>query len=275
MTEAELLRQAAASLRVAGVPDPVRDARLLWRASFPKRFEEYEAAMAGGRADAFQALVKRRAAREPMSHLIGHRDFYAHRFEVGPGALDPRPETETLVEAALAVPFQRVLDLGTGTGCILLSVLAQRPGTTGVGVDLSPDALKLARRNLMKLETSVTEDRVALVQSDWFDAVEGLFDLILSNPPYIAADEMADLAPELRYEPRVALTDEGDGLACYRGITSGAGAHLRPGGWLMVEIGPTQGAAVRAMFDAAGLIDIQIRSDLDGRDRVILGQKQL
>lgn len=273
MSEALLLRDAAKRLRQAGIGDPVREARKLWDASLSKRDVDDEPAKSGGREKTFEDLIDRRVAREPMSHLIGYRDFYDHRFEVGPEALDPRPDTESLVEAALEVPFSSVLDLGTGTGCILLSLLAKRPMAQGVGVDVSKAALGIAERNLLKLECDVTQDRVRFMHSDWFDMVDGSFDLIVSNPPYIAANEMAGLAPELSYEPRMALTDEGDGLSCYRIIAAHAPKHLTSGGWLMVEIGPTQGRAVAEMFRAAGLVQVGIRPDLDSRDRVVLGKK--
>jgi len=269
-----MLANARDVLKAAGIDNPVREAALLWKATFPKRYIDYDAAMAGGRVAAFKTLVARRAAREPMSHLTGRRDFYDHRFEVTPDVLDPRPDTETLVATALEVPFKRVLDLGTGSGCILLSLLAARKDAVGHGTDVSEAALKIAKRNAYRLELAV-EDRARFRVADWFDGVERTYDLIVCNPPYIAADEMAALAPELTYEPRMALTDEGDGLTCYRIITVQAGPYLNAGGWLMVEIGPTQGAAVMAMFEAAGLQNIGIRTDLDGRDRVIVGQKPL
>jgi release factor glutamine methyltransferase len=247
--------EAAARLAQAGIPDPPREARKLARAA-----EEHGADLA--------ALVGRRVAGEPMSHILGYRDFWEHRFEVTADVLDPRPETETLVAAALEAPFSRVLDLGTGSGCILLSLLAARDGAAGLGTDLSEAALAVAGRNAERLGV---RDRAALIPSDWWRAVTGRFDLIVSNPPYIAADEMAALQPELSHEPRMALTDEGDGLSAYRVLTGGAPAHLAPGGRLMVEIGPTQGAAVAAMFQAAGLTAVEIRLDLDGRDRVVIG----
>lgn len=272
MIEAALLAEARDALKSAGIAEPVREARIIWKATFPKRFEDYEAAIAGQRVSDFRALIKRRAAREPMSHLIGRRDFYMHRFDVGPDVLDPRPDTESLVVAALEHPFDRVLDMGTGSGCILLSLLAARREAEGVGSDLSEAALAVAARNSAKLEL---DHRADLIMSDWYSAIEGQFDLIVSNPPYIALDEMAGLGPELSYEPRMALTDEGDGLGAYRKITAGALTHLTPGGWLMVEIGPTQGAAVSEMFRSNGLSHVEIRCDLDGRDRVILGQKRL
>nr|WP_252734712.1 peptide chain release factor N(5)-glutamine methyltransferase [Octadecabacter sp. B2R22] len=267
-----MLAEARQVLQDAGIGDPLREARLLWRASFPKRYEDYDDAMAGGRIATFRDLVARRAAREPMSHLTGRRDFYEHQFEVNANVLDPRPDTESLVIAALEQPFERVLDMGTGSGCILLSLLAARPQATGVGSDLADEALVVAARNTASLEL---DHRTSLIVSDWYGDVEGPFDLIVSNPPYIAADEMAGLSPELSYEPRMALTDEGDGLSCYRTIAAGAPEHLNAGGWLMVEIGPTQAEAVMAMFRAAGLLNVEIRQDLDARDRVILGQKPL
>lgn len=272
MNEADLLTEARGVLQKAGIENPVREARMLWEATFPKRYGDYAAAMVGGQVSHFKALVARRAAREPMSHLTGGRDFYEHRFEVGPDVLDPRPDTESLVIAALERPFDRVLDLGTGSGCVLLSLLAARPDARGVGSDVSAAALVVAARNAAKLEFDHSVD---LIISDWYASIYGQFDLIVSNPPYLALAEMASLAPELSYEPRIALTDGGDGLGCYRVITAGAGEHLTAGGWLMVEIGPSQGAAVVAMFGAAGLVCVQIRHDLDARDRVVLGQKPL
>jgi release factor glutamine methyltransferase len=185
--------------------------------------------------------------------------------------LDPRPDTETLIESALGVPFNRVLDLGTGSGCIVLSLLGERPAAAGVGTDLSDDALSVAAQNAEQLNVG---NQLTFVQSDWFSNVEGPFDLIVSNPPYIAAAEMNDLQPEVRnHEPRMALTDEDDGLSCYRAITSDAMAYLNADGHLMFEIGPTQAAAVSAMMTAKGFAEIRVVQDLDGRDRVVLGQK--
>ncbi|OWU84978.1 SAM-dependent methyltransferase [Oceanicola sp. 22II-s10i] len=215
----------------------------------------------------FEAAVAARLKRQPVSQITGYRQFWKHRFAVTRDTLDPRPDTETLVAAALEVPFDTVLDLGTGTGCILLSVLGDRPGATGTGTDLSDAALAVAQRNAGAL--GLTE-RATLIRSDWFAQVRGRFDLILSNPPYITEAEMADLAPEVRdWEPHLALTPGGDGLEAYRTIAEGASAHLTGGGHLMVEIGLTQGAAVAEVFAAAGLTDIRILPDLDGRDRVV------
>jgi len=216
----------------------------------------------------YRALLERRSAREPMAQILGYRDFFDHRFEVTPDVLDPRPETETLVCAGLEAPFARVLDLGTGSGCILLSLLAARPEAEGLGTDLSPAALAVARQNAERLGLG---GRARFDRADWFDGIAGRFDLIVSNPPYIAAAEIAALAPEVRErEPLMALTDGGDGLGAYRAIAAGAAAHLAPGGRLALEIGVGQGAAVAAILAAAGLAPAGRRRDLDERERVVL-----
>lgn len=265
------LAAAMAELRGAGIDDPSRDARVLLAHAAgvgPERVTLilHDPAPAV-QADHFAALIARRASRVPVSHLTGKRQFWGRTFQVGPEVLDPRPETEILVAAALEQAAPRVLDLGTGSGCILLSLLADCPEMTGVGVDLSSGALQIAAANAATLGVS---DRVDFVQGDWFTPVKGVFDLIVSNPPYIALTEMAGLAPEvIDHEPRLALTDEGDGLTAYRAIAAGAPLHLTPGGRLLVEIGPTQGSAVAALFAQAGLVGIELRSDLDGRDRVV------
>ncbi|WP_458790357.1 peptide chain release factor N(5)-glutamine methyltransferase [Yoonia sp. MH D7] len=258
---------AIARLRAAGFENAAREVRLLWGSVVPYKYGEPDAE---GLA-AFENLVVRRLEHEPISHLLGYRDFYDHRFFVTADVLDPRPDTETLVAACLALPFSRVLDLGTGSGCILLSLLAARDGAKGIGVDYSRAALDVAARNVAALDLS---DRAGLVCSDWFEKVEGEFDLIVSNPPYIAADEMAGLQREVQmFEPQMALTDGADGFLCYRAIVAGFDPYLRSAGWLAVEIGPTQGQAVSRMMVDAGLQDVRVIADLDRRDRVVLGQK--
>jgi release factor glutamine methyltransferase len=208
-----------------------------------------------------------------MSHLLGSRDFYNHRFIVSSKVLDPRPDTETLVALALEDSFEQVLDLGTGSGCILLSLLAERTSAKGTGVDVSVDALEVAEKNRARLALG---PRCELYVSDWFESVDGKFDLIVSNPPYIAATEMAALQPEVAlFEPRIALTDEADGLSHYRHIIAGHDPYLRPGGRLLMEIGLTQGPSVCEMMTEAGLQDVMILPDLDGRDRVVAGRKPL
>ncbi|MEC3860631.1 peptide chain release factor N(5)-glutamine methyltransferase [Mesobacterium sp. TK19101] len=275
MTGSELLARATREMTAAGVPDAGRDARRLLAHVLkvpPGRLTLFlPEPVAPELTVIFNAMIARRCDRVPVSHLTGRRQFYGREFLVTPEVLDPRPETETLIEAALSEPFDTVLDLGTGSGCILLTLLAETTGTRGLGTDLSAAALNVAfwNRNALKLEP-----RAALEQGSWFANVPAVtFDLIVSNPPYIALDEMPNLAPEVRdHEPRMALTDEADGLDAYRQICAGAVAHLSPAGRLMVEIGPTQGQAVAAMMAAGGLKQISVIRDLDGRDRVVSGR---
>lgn len=269
-----LLADAARRLTAVGVVDAGRDARRLLAHALgiaPGRLSVVLNDPVSDEAGAaFLALVARRAAREPVSHLVGRRSFYGREFRVTSDVLDPRPETEMLIEAALAAPFRQVLDLGTGSGCILLTLLAEMPGATGIGADISAPTLAVAHQNALDLGLG---DRAGFRLSDWTDAIDGIFDLIVSNPPYIAAGEMATLEPEVvRYEPHLALTDGGDGLSAYRAITRAAPGHLQPGGRLMVEIGPSQADAVSAMMIGAGFVAVTVIPDLDGRDRVVSGR---
>jgi len=264
------LREAVARLAAAGIPDPARDARLLLAFALGIAPERLTLALPEplpeAAAEAFAAALARRELRQPVSHITGRRMFWGRAFRVTPEVLDPRPETEVLVDLALGGRFVRVLDLGTGSGAILLTLLAERPAATGFGTDLSPGALAVARANAAALGL---EPRAGFGLGDWFAPVVGRFDLVVSNPPYIAEAEMADLAPEVRHEPRLALTPGGDGLDAYRAIAAGVGAHLAPGGRLLLEIGPTQGAAVAGLCAAAGLQAVAVHADLDRRDRVV------
>jgi release factor glutamine methyltransferase len=272
-TVGQAIRHLGGTLARAGIDAPLREARLIAADVLGLTMAQVTLAEQDPiSADMQRALLEiaaPRLERRPLSHILGRRAFFKHEFHVTPDVLDPRPETETLVVAALAQRFDRVLDLGTGSGAILLSLLAERGGAEGVGTDLSPGALRVAQGNAARLGIGA---RVGFVLSDWFAGVQGRFDLIVSNPPYIALNEMAGLAPELGFEPRMALTDEADGLSAYRAICAGAGAHLTPGGTLIVEIGPTQGAAVAALMRRAGFTDIGVLPDLDGRDRVVRGR---
>jgi release factor glutamine methyltransferase len=271
MTGAEALRAAIPRLTAAGVPGAGADARRLLAFALGVAADRLTLVLndpvTAAQVRAFDAAVAARARRQPVSQITGERLFLGRSFRVTPDVLDPRPETEVLVLAALDRPFVRMLDLGTGSGCILLSCLAGMPGATGLGADLSEAALAVAERNAARLGLSA---RAAFVRSDWFAAVEGRFDLIVSNPPYIAEAEMAGLAPEVRdWEPRLALTPGGDGLDAYRAIAAGAAAHLKPAGRLMVEIGPAQARAVADLLADRGFCEIAILPDLDGRDRVV------
>lgn len=273
MTAQAALVAGVRKLREAGVPDPARDARWLLAHAMgiaPDRLTLHlPDDMLPEAAARFDAALDRRCQRQPVSQITGTRLFLGRAFHVTADVLDPRPETETLVLAALEQPFSRVLDLGTGSGCILLSLLAENPAATGLGVDLSKAALQVAERNADALGVA---DRATLRPSDWFETVTGTFDLIVSNPPYIDEAVWQTLAPEPRlWEPKTALTPGPDGLAPYRLIAAQAPAFLAPGGRLLVEIGYDQGPAVAALFRAGGLSDVAILPDMDGRDRCVCG----
>lgn len=268
------LSQAVRTLKNSGADSPTTDARKLMALTLgiePSRMTLHlHDELNLERYEDFWILVRRRVEREPMSHILGGRSFFGRWFQVDSKVLDPRPETETLIVEALSKPFSEVLDLGTGSGAIAVTLLAERSSATGIATDLSSGALEVATKNA---ESHGVLSRLHFEESDWYTAVGGTFDLIISNPPYIALDEMPSLAAELSYEPRMALTDEADGLTAYRKIAEGAPTHLNADGWLMVEIGWQQGPDVATLFTDAGLTNVAIKPDLDGRDRVVIGQK--
>ena len=214
-----------------------------------------------------EAALRSRVARVPMSHILGYRDFYEHRFIVTPDVLDPRPETEELVARALSAPFENVLDLGTGSGCIILSLLAENSSARGLAVDQSAQALEVARRNAENLRLT---DRLRFCRSDWCQELPAeQFDLIVSNPPYIHPAALKGLSPEVHHEPISALTDNIDGLSHYATIAHQAHGFLAPQGRLLFEIGYDQGAAVAEILRKEGYGDITILEDLDHRPRVV------
>lgn len=227
--------------------------------------------------DRAEAMLARRMAREPLAQILGHWAFYGRDFTVTRDTLTPRPDTEALIDLALAQPWRRVLDLGTGTGAIAVTLLAERPEASGLASDISPAALDVARRNAARHGVA---ERLDLVQADWWagiaQAAPGRFDLVVSNPPYVSAADYAGLAPEITlWEPRGALTPGGDGLAAYRVIAQGLGAQLVPGGLCLVEIGADQGQAVAGLFDAAGLDDVTVHPDINGKPRVVAGRSPI
>ncbi|MBL9051922.1 MAG: peptide chain release factor N(5)-glutamine methyltransferase [Tabrizicola sp.] len=275
MRASDALRLAIPRLQAAEIEDAARDARVLLAHALGIAHDRLTLKlpdeMTEPQAQSFEQALAARMARQPVAQIIGRRLFWGLSFRVTRDTLDPRPDTEVLVAEALSQPFLKMLDLGTGTGCILLSCLKGMPMARGLGTDISEAALQVAMGNTRDLGL---EARARFRKSDWFAGVTGAFDLIVSNPPYIAADEMPGLAPEVRdWEPHLALSPGGDGLDAYRAIARGAGARLMPGGRLLVEIGPTQGAAVSSILSAAGLGEIRILPDLDGRDRVVVAVK--
>lgn len=223
-------------------------------------------------ADAFFALAKRRRDGEPVAYLIGHREFWGLALTVSPAVLIPRPETETLVEAALARLARgaalRVIDLGTGSGAIALAIAHERPDARVFGTDVSEEALAVARANAQRLALNVT-----FLRADWFAGVpDEPFDAILSNPPYISPGDPHLTEGDLRYEPRVALAPGGDALDALARIVTGARGRLVPGGSLLVEHGYDQSAPVRRLFEGAGFDDVRPFRDLQGIPRVVAGR---
>jgi release factor glutamine methyltransferase len=273
----------ASALREAGIEMPELDARLLLchaagltHEATIARASDALSPTARARLD---AALARRLKREPIARITGEREFYGRRFIVAPHVLDPRPDTETLIEAALGFVERNglrsaalnLLDLGTGTGCILLTLLAELPHARGLATDISEDALRVAAANAERLGLSA---RAAFASADWLDGADGEFDLILSNPPYIPARMIGELADDVAlYDPRLALDGGADGLDAYRRIAARAREALAPGGRLILEVGEGQADPVTEILQRAGLIPDQnepIRSDLAGIPRVVL-----
>jgi release factor glutamine methyltransferase len=253
--QASLSRRLAA----AGIASPALDARLLLIAATGLSHEALIAAperrLEGSESRRLDELAERRLGREPLSRIFAEREFYGRTFTLGPASLDPRPDTETLVERALEFARMRpaavhILDLGTGSGAILVTLLAELPGARATGTDVSAAALDEARANA---ERHGVAGRARFVAAHWCQGVEGRFDLIVSNPPYIASGELARLEPEVRdHDPLSALDGGPDGLDAYRAIAAGAGRLLAPGGLMALEIGAGQHDAVAAVLAGHG-----------------------
>jgi release factor glutamine methyltransferase len=263
-TVAQLLRESG----LAAV-----DARVLLRYvlgwSSAQLASRAEVSVAPPLVEVFAALAARRTSGEPVAYIVGEREFYGLMFKVTPAVLIPRPETELLVELALEhIPADapcRVLDLGTGSGCVALAIARQRPQSRVTAADCSRDALEVASANAQALDVR----NVEFVHGDWFGAVAGRrFDLVVSNPPYLAAGDAHLREGDLRFEPSGALVAGGDGLECIRRIVRGAAGHLAIGGWLLLEHGYDQAQACRGLLDDAGFSSVLSRCDLAGIERV-------
>ena len=264
-----LLRKAANRLRSAGIPEPRSEARILLQTVLDEPAEALlrapDTPVAPASADRFRALVARRAEREPVSRIVGNREFWSIEFSVTADTLDPRPDSETVVSAALRWcggrhgPL-RLLDLGTGSGCLLLALLSELPEATGIGTDLAPGAVATAARNAAALGLS---PRASFLCADWDAGVGGVFDLIVCNPPYIPREQIEGLEPEVaRWEPRLALDGGEDGLEAYRRLAPAIGCRLAPGGGAFLEIGAGQKSAVEAICVASGLERFACEKDL-------------
>ncbi|HJT66959.1 MAG TPA: peptide chain release factor N(5)-glutamine methyltransferase [Pyrinomonadaceae bacterium] len=278
---AEALKVAAQALDHAGVADARREAGSLL-SHITGRDRTFLISHAEDRLDDrelrdFEAAITRRAAGEPAQYITGVQDFYGRSFRVTPDVLIPRPETELLVEAALQVMQANagVCDVGTGSGCITVTLLCERPDVRAVGLDISEAALLIARENA---SNQSVEDRLELVVSDCFNGLDPTtqqFDLIVSNPPYVSANALPGLQREVRdYEPLVALSPGGDGLSVIRRLLSDAPDFLQRDGHLIMEIGFDQGAAVRQLVDERVWTLREILPDLQGIPRIVVLQKR-
>ncbi|WP_404377211.1 peptide chain release factor N(5)-glutamine methyltransferase [Vreelandella aquamarina] len=280
MTFDALLNSAAQRLQDAGSPSPRIDAEVLmafvagrsrtWLYTWGDReCPPWEHAR-------FDALVAARAQGQPVAYLTGEREFWGLPLATSPNTLIPRPDTETLVEAALAraaAPAGRLLDLGTGTGAIALAFASEKPGWQVVGADIRPEAVALATRNAQSLNIT----NATFLVSDWFSALAppssgSRFEIIVSNPPYIAADDPHLAQGDVRFEPRSALVAEADGMADLLHLITTAQAYLLPGGWLALEHGYRQAPRVRQALSQAGYLNVESVQDLGGHERVTLGR---
>ncbi|UEM02365.1 peptide chain release factor N(5)-glutamine methyltransferase [Skermanella rosea] len=274
----EVMRHAEGLLREAGIDTPELDARLLTGAALGMT-REHMLIHATARLNQPQVarvlgFVARRVAREPVSRILGRREFWSLDFTLSPATLDPRPDSETVVEEALAGVQDRqaplsILDLGTGTGCLLLAVLSELPRATGLGVDRSEEAVETASANARRLGLG---QRARFSTGDWASGIEDRFDLVISNPPYIPDADIETLAPEVtRFDPPGALAGGPDGLDAYRTIVAQLPGVLKPGGRIIFEVGFGQSADVSALLGAAGFGRIGARKDLGGVERAVFG----
>jgi release factor glutamine methyltransferase len=280
VTVADALRDAAGRLAAAGLEDARREARLLVATALDADLAAVvgypERRLGAAQSHRLAALVERRAAREPAARLLGRREFWSLDFAVSPETLVPRPDSEAVVDAVLAALPQRraplrILDFGTGTGCLLLALLSEYPAAVGVGVDIAAGAAVTARTNACALGFG---SRASFLVGSWGDAIAGGFDVIVANPPYIPSGAIGELAPEVAlYEPRAALDGGDDGFAAYRALLPQAGRLLRPGSVAVFEIGAGQGEMVSAIATASGLAVSAIRHDLAGIARCIVAGK--
>lgn len=271
----DLLTLGQQKLKLAHIDTAGRDARLLAAAAMDINTAQVTLKaldhVSNQQQDHFESMIEQRRNFKPVSRILGKRQFWNRWFEISPDVLDPRGDSEVLVNLALQQKADRILDLGTGSGILALTLLSEWPDALAVGVDICEKALLIAQRNAVQLEVS---DRFQAQKSDWFEAISGQFDLIVSNPPYIGEDEIPHLDLDVRlYDPMIALSPGRDALQAYQNIASDAIGYLKPGGRLLVEIGFRQGEAVRGLFASNGLKSVETIQDLNGLDRVVCAIK--
>ena len=278
MTYRECYEQGCRTLQAAGIEEAALDARLLLEAVCGTDRNDLlvhgEQPVAPEAEEKYLNWIRQRAEHIPLQQLTGEQDFMGLTFAVNEHVLIPRQDTEILVEEVLKELHDgmRILDMCTGSGCILLSLLHYSNDCEGLGVDLSAEALEVAGRNVLKVLTPEKAEHAHFLQSDLFEKVEGKFEIIVSNPPYIASAEVDRLMPEVRdHEPRMALDGTEDGLYFYRRIIEEAGKHLVSSGMLFFEIGYDQGQAVSELMRTEGYCEVQVVQDYAGLDRVVLG----
>lgn len=270
-------RAIVAAFREAQIETADLDARLLLQAAMgcdaTALARAPEAPISEAQAEILNDYIAQRLRHKPVSRIMGQREFYGRDFKINERVLDPRPDSETLIDEVLSLTDDtpiRLLDLGTGSGCLLISLLAEREDWTGLGADVSPQALDVARANADALGVAA---RAEFVESDWFKNIARRFDVIISNPPYLGPGEMEWLARDVMdYDPHLALYGGSDGLDPYRLITAQSADYLADDGFLVFEIGALQGRAVSALMVEAGFAQVKITQDLAGRDRVVSGR---
>ena len=279
-TVGELVQSVAGRLEAEGIAESRLEARLMlaeaagW--TLEKIIAERDTALEAGVVARVERLAARRLEREPMSHILGWREFWSLRFKVTPDVLTPRPDSETIVEAVLgALPDRqaklRVLDLGVGSGCLLLALLHELPGASGMGVDRSARALVVARQNARALGLG---GRAEFRTGDWGDGLEEVFEVVVSNPPYVPSDDIEGLDPEVsEHEPWLALDGGSDGLDCYRRLVGQLGYLVRPGGVVALEVGRGQAPSVARLISDAGFRGVTTHNDLGGIARVVLARR--
>ncbi len=275
-TRAEAHARLAERFHSAGLEQPRREARVTLCAACgfsPAALIAAPEGLLGAPAARLNEFAARRAAGEPLSKIVGKREFWGLMLAVSPDVLDPRPESETIVEAAIALfagrrhKALRILDLGVGSGALLCALLSEFPEACGLGVDLSEPAAKVASGNV---EACGLAGRAGVRVGHWTQNIDGLFDLIVSNPPYIPSADIDGLAREVRdFDPRLALDGGADGLEAYRAIMPASARLIAPGGWLLAEVGAGQAAGALAIAVEAGFLEFRTRRDLTGVDRVV------